>query len=479
MMTPDERLELISYAKKNMDLGAYQSLESQSTFNQSLLDKLFPYQLEILNDPSKKKALVAGRRFGKSYLLIVMLLVKALESKNNNVLFVAMTRESAKKIVWNSLIRLCKDHSISVELNSTDLLATFSNGSTIQCKGCDNASETEKLRGFHFDLIAIDEGGAFGSYLRYFVEEVLLPELEDYNGSMIIAGTPNITSTGYFHDITTSSSSPFKVFKGTVLDNPRFPRWAGKDNWKQLSFDWWKAYLKENNLTEDMPLVQREWFARWVRSDESIVYHLTEDNIYDELPDQEDMIYIAGLDFGVVDANAFVVGAYSPNNPNLYITDIFTKSGMSYTETCNKILDLYWKYDITYLAADPGAGKIFINDLSNQHNLPINVAEKRNRLLSIERVAQDFKTGNIKIHRSLTSSIDDLKALVWTNKSKGITSASDHISDALRYMYAESNHYQPRTKPEDIVIATPEELMKQKRIDKLKKQQARQHMMGL
>ena len=62
-------------------------------------------QLEIFNDPSRFKVVVAGRRFGKTYLSAVTLLLEGLKEisdsgkdlKNKEVYYVAPTFPRAKR----------------------------------------------------------------------------------------------------------------------------------------------------------------------------------------------------------------------------------------------------------------------------------------------------------------------------------------------------------------------------------------------
>jgi len=49
---------------------------------QTLDFNLHPRQFEVFNDPARFKVVAAGRRFGKSYLARVMLLIEAMKDKN-------------------------------------------------------------------------------------------------------------------------------------------------------------------------------------------------------------------------------------------------------------------------------------------------------------------------------------------------------------------------------------------------------------
>ena len=53
-------------------------------------------QLEIFNSGARFKVAACGRRFGKSYLAAWMLLIKALQSQNKDVFYIAPTFQQAK-----------------------------------------------------------------------------------------------------------------------------------------------------------------------------------------------------------------------------------------------------------------------------------------------------------------------------------------------------------------------------------------------
>ena len=40
-------------------------------------------------------------------------------------------------------------------------------------------------------------------------------------------------------------------FHWTVLDNPMFPRWAGKSNWRELAAEWWADKIKREGWADD------------------------------------------------------------------------------------------------------------------------------------------------------------------------------------------------------------------------------------
>ena len=148
-------------------------------------------QLEVLNDPSRFKVVAAGRRFGKSYLSAVMLIIEALKEtnefgydlRNKEVWYVSPTFQQSKDIMWSLLKDLGKDViDRTVENVGTIHLV---NGRKIQLKGSDRP---DTLRGSGLSYLVLDEY----AFMKPDVwEEILFPTLADVKGSALFIGTPD------------------------------------------------------------------------------------------------------------------------------------------------------------------------------------------------------------------------------------------------------------------------------------------------
>lgn len=160
---------------------------------------LHPPQLEIFNSPAQYKVVAAGRRFGKSYLSCVALLIEALRETNDKgydlkskeVWYVAPTFQQAKDILWNLLKELGRDVIKGTVENTAT--ATLINGRTIKLKGSDRP---DTLRGSGLSFVVLDEY----AFMKPDVwEEILMPTLADVEGSALFIGTPD--GKNHFYDI--------------------------------------------------------------------------------------------------------------------------------------------------------------------------------------------------------------------------------------------------------------------------------------
>ena len=58
-------------------------------------------QTDIFSSTARFRAVVAGRRFGKTFLSTLEILRAAIDGKNKNVWYVAPTYGAAKEIAWD------------------------------------------------------------------------------------------------------------------------------------------------------------------------------------------------------------------------------------------------------------------------------------------------------------------------------------------------------------------------------------------
>src|SRR3990167_9447712 len=185
-------------------------------------------QRRFHDDPAKFKAGICSARAGKSTVAAAMLVEACGDTPESNGVYVAPTRSMAKKILWKELKRLNNGWSLGIQFNETDLSATLLNGSSIYLVGANNADQIDKIRGIPLILAVIDEAGMIGGFLQELIEEVISPRLMDFDGSIMLFGTPTAACAGFFFDVTQPNVEArrlgWSVHHWTVLDNPYVPR---------------------------------------------------------------------------------------------------------------------------------------------------------------------------------------------------------------------------------------------------------------
>ena len=149
--------------------------------------RLKPPQLRVFLNPKRFRVLVAGRRFGKTYLAHAELL-RAAQRKGTAAWYVAPTYKQAKRVTWDALKRMTRPFW-SGRPNESDLRIQLQSGGTIAVRGAD---AYDSLRGEGLDFIVMDE---FASMAPAAWHSVLRPMLADRKGGALFIGTPR----GYNH----------------------------------------------------------------------------------------------------------------------------------------------------------------------------------------------------------------------------------------------------------------------------------------
>jgi hypothetical protein len=148
---------------------------------------LKPPQETVFCCDQRFRVLVAGRRFGKTYLAVVEL-IRAAWPPGSLVWYVAPTYKQAKRIAWKQLKALTRPYWAG-KPNETDLRIELLGGSTICLCG---AEDPDSLRGHGLNFVVVDE---YASMKREAWSEVLFPALADKQGGALLIGTPR----GYDH----------------------------------------------------------------------------------------------------------------------------------------------------------------------------------------------------------------------------------------------------------------------------------------
>jgi phage terminase large subunit len=179
--------------------------------------KLTKPQSKIFQDKSRFRSVVAGRRFGKTFLSTAELVNAALKGKNKNCWYIAPTYKAAKEIAWDMLIQFIPSSYIS-KTNETSLTVTLLNGSTISLKG---AEKPDNLRGRSLDFVVLDE---FADMRPEAWFEVIRPSLSDRLGSALFIGTPK--GRNHFYDLWTAGvdgRDGWSSFQYTTLEGGNVP----------------------------------------------------------------------------------------------------------------------------------------------------------------------------------------------------------------------------------------------------------------
>ena len=171
---------------------------------------------EVLSHPAKRKVLVAGRRFGKSFLSIIWMLTRKIE-QNERRWIITPTYRQGKTTTWKLLRAVFRNYDAQV--NESELLVRLPNGAEIAIKG---AEQENNLRGAGLDMVCMEEY----SYIKPHVwEEIIYPMLTTTNGDALFIGTPNGYDHLYDAYLKGQGNDPeWKSWQYTTLDGGFVPK---------------------------------------------------------------------------------------------------------------------------------------------------------------------------------------------------------------------------------------------------------------
>lgn len=180
---------------------------------------LHPKQLEVFQDPRLFKVVVAGRRFGKSWLAASVAAVEALRPEANGyaltdkgVFLIAPTHDQAKRIYWAHLMRLTAKVSTRIDRNTGRI--ELPNDRWIEVRGAD---KPDSLRGVGLSYAVFDE---YASMKPEVWEMIVGPALTDVGGGALFIGTPAGKNHFYQLVLENQNSPDWGIWRFRSLDNP-------------------------------------------------------------------------------------------------------------------------------------------------------------------------------------------------------------------------------------------------------------------
>lgn len=369
------------------DLRALDRIQRRAGFAPENL--CFPEQLRPLVSPAKRKVLRCGRRSGKTTVVAFKLLLEALQPPAVPVLYTTLTRDNAREILWDDLLRLNTDYNLGGVPAVSHLELVMPTGVPIQLRGAHTEREIAKVRGKKFKLAILDEAQSFPDrVIQPLIKDVIGPTLLDYLGELWIVGTPPALRRGYFFECFAG-----KLAKGreqhrwTVRENTRLPaRMMGHDIDKVLA-----AIREEFGWGPDDPTYRREYLGEDIEDKDALLYqYLSERNHYDELP-EGNWTYLLGVDIGHDDSDAIAVWGWREHEARLYLVEEFARAGQDVTDLAEAIKPLIEKYHPISIAIDEH--KKTSAELRRRHGIPLTPAEKHDKAGYIKLFNADMRKG--------------------------------------------------------------------------------------
>lgn len=418
----------------------------------------FQQQRDFIAHPAKLKALFCTRRSAKSFTGGLYLIEEALKHPGCNVLFIGLTRGSAKAIIWKDVLRtIDRTHGIGAKPNQTELSLTLPNESVIYVTGVDTTEEEMiKLLGRKYRLVIIDEASMYTINLRNLVYGVLGPAMTDpdaggQRGTICLMGTASDFPRGLFFDVTTGKEPGWKLFEWTAHDNPHVAK-----QWAEALQD-----IRQNRpLYMETPQFKQWYLNQWVVDEEKLVYRFNPERNLISVPDWDKLVHkldpdgwsvVLGGDTGWEDDNALVNTAYHVNDPHLYVLKSFAQKKLTFDQFSDHIVTDYMAKDwAPHRVIVDGANKQGVESMRQRSKIPFEYADKQDKVTFIELCNSDLVQGKVKIldtseNRPLWQ---EMAALVWVTDGDKIKlpkkehpALPNHRTDAFLYAWRNGYHY--------------------------------------
>ena len=383
-------------------------------------------QGEVFKCDKRFRVLVAGRRFGKSYLACVELLRGALRTPGETFFYCAPTYRMAKDIAWRVLKKLVPQVWIKSK-NETDLRIELLNGSTIELKGTENAMA---LRGRSLSGVVLDEA-AFMEPEVWF--EVIRPALADKEGWALFISTPDGTAS-WFYDLWCF-----------VEEDP-------KDLWRRWSFttidggNVSKSEVEAARSQLDERTFRQEFEASFENLTGLVAVSFDEANISSEAKDISVLPLLLGVDFNVDPMSGI---AAVKDGDTLYVFDeIILTGGATTWDFADEITRRYGVERRVIACPDPTGGARKTSGVGvTDHTIlrrsgftvqsPRSPWKIRDKITAVNTALLDATgTRRTLIHPRCKELIKALRTLTYTpgsglpNKNLGV----DHAFDAFGYL---------------------------------------------
>ena len=382
--------------------------------------KLTKAQQIISDDVARFRVVVAGRRFGKTFLAINEL-AKYARYPDQKCLYIATTYRQAKGVIWEDLLQLLYEKNWVRKVNISDLTVTLVNNSTISLRSSDNSPA---LRGTKWNFIALDEYASMDSNTW---TSILRPTLSDTEGHALFIGTP--FGRNHFWELYNNAS---------VLGD-----WSSHQFTTEQGGNVAPEEIEASKRDLDERTFNQEFNATFEDNKGTIAYAYDKDNLRPSPQLSPSNALHIGMDFNT---DNFAACVMLQNSDTLHVIDEFMLQNSSTHDMCKEIQQRYGKRMIfVYPDASGNQRKTSANGMTDHlilHNAGFIVRNpKSNPAVKDAITAVNSRlrstTGEIKLYidPKCKHTIDCLTKYTYKEgtRTPDKTGAYDGMFDALKY----------------------------------------------
>lgn len=438
-------------AYPNMDLKKAKAISELwkrgvLTFKLHSAQKLIYSMIRSLPKTVRERLLLISRRFGKSYLGVVMALEDCLQGDDRQVFIIGPNIKQTRKILMPIMKKITKDAPAGLIKETKSELMWKVGNSTLHIGAFDTALES--FRGMEAYSIYLEETGqANVQDYEYIVDSVLRPALMHSRGPLTHLTTPGKAVDHPLHTITmpkTILSNSF--YKYTIEDNPL------------LTPEEIASEIQDMG-GRDSPGCMRELFCEIVRDEQRVI--IPEFNVEDHvkpLVAPAYTFYLSSIDFGGVQDNHAELLCYYDfeRNKRCVIDERWLEINTPTTAIIDACLDMEQKNQVKWLNEHPtrivDAPDQLLIDIKRSGFKCVKPTKGKDSVedgLQALRVA--FQKNQIEIDPRCKHLIATLNFAMWDDRRKDFmrTTALGHcdmlaaLSYAFRHLNVHSNPIPP------------------------------------
>jgi phage terminase large subunit-like protein len=343
---------------------------------------------------NKFTLLYGGSRSGKSFIIMFLIIYRALKKKSRHVIVRLHFSDVKKSIVNETFPEVAEIMGVDYKLNKQDFYATFANGSEIHFSGIDESRGLEKILGTEFSTIWYNECSQI-AYDAYTILKTRLAQKSGLVNRIFLDENPPKKSHWsyqiFFKHLEPSDKTLLKNPEqyGELKMNPA-------DNEQNISDD----YIE---MLQSLPAKQRKRFLDGEFSDDELGALFTESNfnrnrvtVHPELKEVVISVDPATTAKMSSDETGIVVTGKGFDDRGYLLQD---SSGI-YTpkEWSKKVVSLYNKWDANWVVAETNQGGDMVKHTiqTADENIPVKgIHATKGKLLRAEPISAIYDSDRI------------------------------------------------------------------------------------
>lgn len=360
-------------------------------------------------DPARHVLFPGGARAGKTFLIIFLIILRAILAPGSRHLICRHRFNHAKVSIWlDTLPRVLRFFPrLLYSCIETDHVVKFVNGSEIWVDGLDEKERVDKILGREYATIFFNEC----SQIRWTTVSLVLTRLAQkvvgikskcfYDLNPV--GRGHWTFRIWFDHVDPMDGEPIPYPEGYVAVFS-----TAEDNRDNLADDYIERELSALKGARRARFLD----GQYQDDDGNLVFPIGDDSRYAwaafekwrEAQHAEDLRTVGGLDLGFEDCDAFALIVYSVAGGPRWLVYEYKERHNSLDKLAQDIkAGLDWLEEKglpppLYIYADSGGGGArSVNDLSRIHGVPVHPAYKQDKASAIELLRDDLRMGDLMV----------------------------------------------------------------------------------